>query len=209
MSIETYLLFTVIALATIATPGPGVVMTLTNALKYGIFHSLSGIFGVSLGMFLIALLVGSGLGVILSASAWAYTTLKLVGAGYLLYLGFRLIKNRYAQLQLDTQLPLISPKKMFINGLIVTLTNPKAIVFFIALFPQFISKDAAYGGQFLLLSLTFCAWIVVVHLLYALCAELLRKKSSRNHLKWINIGGGSAYILFAVGLLFSKRSSLN
>lgn len=204
---ENFWLYLLIAAATIASPGPGVVMTLTNTLKYGLRHSLPGIFAVALGMFLIAALVGSGLGIIFNTAGVAYQILKIIGAAYLLYLGIKLIRNRHAHVDFSATATNAHGKKMFMHGLLITLTNPKAIVFFIALFPQFIDSQQAYLPQFFLLSLTFCVLIVLIHLLYGVCAYTIRQNTQRNYFGAINCAGGLAFITFALGLLFSGQKS--
>lgn len=206
MTIESYLLYVVIAMATIASPGPGVILTLTNALRYGVAKSLAGIVGITVGMFAIAVLSGSGLGVILATSAKAYWVLKIVGGIYLFYLGIKLLKNRKAHLELPADNNQHTAGTLFFQGLGITLLNPKPIVFFMALFPQFIVTEQSYLSQFLLLALTFCTLIVFIHWLYALCSQLLHRSGS-SALTAINTTGGLAYLGFAVALLFSRKSA--
>jgi len=200
---NSYYLYIIIASTTIASPGPGVVMTLTNSLKYGLKSSIFGILGVTLGMFIIAIVVGGGVGVIISQSMAAYYVLKIIGAIYLLYLGVKLILNRNKEINIDNIEITLNKKKSLFQGLAITLINPKPILFFIALFPQFINSDSDYYSQFAILSITFCFLIILIHLLYGFFAGLFKHKSQgKNYFKHINTIGGTAYIIFAISLFF-------
>ena len=87
---ENYLLFTLIATVTILSPGPGVLLTLTNSIRYGFFGAIGGIVGIAFGTFIVAGLSATSVGVILATSAMAFTVMKFIGAAYLIYLGVKL-----------------------------------------------------------------------------------------------------------------------
>nr|WP_315982070.1 LysE family translocator [Aliamphritea spongicola] len=126
---ENYLLFILIAAAVIASPGPGIVLTLKNTLQYDFRGALPGIAGVALGMLLIAVLSAAGLGLLLTTSALAFTVLKYLGAAYLIYLGIKLWRSsgQVADLSAGRR---HSVRKRFSEGLGITALNPKPIVFF-------------------------------------------------------------------------------
>jgi len=203
---NSYYIYILIASSTIASPGPGVVMTLTNSLKYGLKNSLSGILGVTLAMFIIANIVGGGVGALILKSDYLYQYLKIIGAAYLFYLGVKLILNRNMEINLELNSLVLDQKKSFFQGLGITLINPKPILFFMALFPQFINHDEEYFKQFILLSLTFCLLIILIHLIYGSFASLIKNNSNSNsYFKYINILGGTAYLLFSVSLLLFTK----
>ena len=177
---NSYYIYILIASSTIASPGPGVVMTLTNSLKYGLKNSLSGILGVTLAMFIIANIVGGGVGALILKSDYLYQYLKIIGAAYLFYLGVKLILNRNMEINLELNSLVLDQKKSFFQGLGITLINPKPILFFMALFPQFINHDEEYFKQFILLSLTFCLLIILIHLIYGSFASLIKNNSNSN-----------------------------
>jgi homoserine/homoserine lactone efflux protein len=207
---NSYYLYIIIASITISSPGPGVVMTLTNSLKYGFKSCISGVLGVAFGMFLISILVGSGLGVLIIKSNYIYLFLQIMGVGYLLYLGIKLIIDRNNNIDFNKENDSVNKKESFFQGLGITLINPKPIIFFTALFPQFINNKSEYFHQFILLSLTFCFLIILIHLVYAFFANFLKNKSSKsNYFKQINVFGGLAYIIFAISLLTSNILILN
>lgn len=87
---QLYAMFFFMATLTVLTPGPGVVMTLTNTLRYGLRRAAGGILGIAAGTLLVATLSATGLGILLATSAVAFTLMKLLGAAYLIYLGLRL-----------------------------------------------------------------------------------------------------------------------
>jgi len=85
-----YLLFSIIAIATILSPGPGVLLTLTNSLRYGVSGAVGGILGISFGAFIIAGISATSIGVLLATSVIAFSIIKFIGAAYLIYLGIKL-----------------------------------------------------------------------------------------------------------------------
>lgn len=202
-----YFIYVLVASATIASPGPGVVMTLVNTLKWGLIRSMPGVFGVSLGMLVIAILVGGGLSAVFVAKPEIYLLLKVIGAAYLFYLGIKLIRSRNDDINIDLQQADKSTKQMILHGITITITNPKPIVFFAALFPQFIDLRESYLFQFSILSLTFCLLIIVIHLLYGVVANFIKSRSSGGYFYWVNVLGAIAYMLFSVFLLLSDAST--
>jgi len=199
-----------IAVITIASPGPGVILTLSNSIQYGVKSILAGVFGISLGVLVIAIVSATSLGVLLSTSAIAFTILKYIGAAYLIYLGIKLWRSPAIKLEKGTENSFLSKdpryRYRFKEGFFVSLLNPKAIFFFMSLFPQFINHEQSYLLQFSYLTLTFCSMIIVVHTIYTLGANslkgwLLSSKGS----KAVNRVGGSVFVLFGFGLATSQR----
>jgi len=209
---EQYLLYLLIVTITVASPGPGVILTLTNAIRYGTKPALVGALGISLGILGIAIISATSLGVLLSSSAIAFAVLKYVGAAYLIYLGIKLWRSPTIKLEEDAESGDVelSPKQQYFfrfkEGFFISVLNPKPIFFFMSLFPQFIHHEQSYLVQFTYLTFTFCAMIVVVHTIYTLGANaikgwLLSPKGS----KTVNRAGGSVFILFGFGLATSNR----
>ena len=140
------------ASATVFSPGPGVVMTLTNSIRYGINGTIGGILGISLGALIVAGISATGLGLLLATSASAFTVMKLIGAAYLIYLGIKLWNAREFELK-EKDANEVNFGKRLIEGVTLQLTNPKAIFFFLSIFPQFIDASIGYIGQFSVLVL--------------------------------------------------------
>lgn len=211
---DQYLLYLLIVTITIASPGPGVILTLSNAIRYGTKPALAGVLGISLGILVIAVISATSVGVLLSTSAIAFTVLKYIGGAYLIYLSIKLWRSPAIKLEGATENSAESAASRqtlgyilrFKEGLWVSVLNPKPIFFFMSLFPQFINHEQSYLLQFTYLTLTFCTMIVVIHSIYALGANsikgwLLSPKGS----KTVNRVGGSIFVLFGLGLATSQR----
>lgn len=205
---DQYLIYVLIVIVTVASPGPGVVLTLSNAIRYGVKPAMAAVLGIALGILIIASASATSLGVLLAASSLAFTVIKYIGAAYLIYLGLKLWRSSALKLADIDDATQYSPSyaKRFKEGFLVTLLNPKPIFFFMSLFPQFINQQQSYVYQFSLLTLTFCGVIFLVHFLYAVGANsikswLLTSKGS----KIINKVSGTVFILFGFGLASSQR----
>lgn len=202
---QLYSLFFLMAAATVLSPGPGVVMTLTNALRYGMRGTVGGIFGIAFGALVVAAISATSLGILLATSAWAFTVLKLVGAAYLVYLGVRLWRAPPFRLT-EQSAHSASFGRRFMEGLSLQLTNPKAIFFFLSMFPQFISPDKSYAFQFASLVLTYSALVVVIHCIYALFARRARSwLTSERGGRAVNKTAGATFVLFGAALAAAKR----
>lgn len=178
---ELYAVFVCMAVVTIMSPGPGVLKSLTNSLNYGMKPAMVGIGGLTCGVFLVAVLSATGLGLIISASATAFTVIRLLGAAYLAYLGVKLWRAPSGALPADVRITK-HKHELFWEGIVLQLSNPNALLFFLSVLPQFIDHSGAYLPQFLLLVITFCLLMVLVHGSYALLAH--RAKN------WLSTGGG-------------------
>lgn len=203
---NNYLIFILVACAAIATPGPAVLLTLSNSLKHGGRKALWGILGVASGILLVSGLSATSVGVILATSALAFTILKYVGAAYLIYMGIKMWRSPPRFQPSDLPVRQTRRHHLYLQGLSISLMNPKAIFFFMTLFPQFIDVNAPYAGQFVLLTLTFCTCLLLIHSLYAVLASRARVKlSSPATGKKVNRVSGSLFVLFGFGLAASSR----
>ena len=141
----------------------------------------------------------------LAASALAFTVLKLAGAAYLIYLGARLWRSPPVPVASE-QAHQASFKRRFLEGLSLQLTNPKAIFFFLSVFPQFIEGEAGFVRQFALLVLTYAALVVVIHTGYALFAHQARAwLTSERGGRTVNRLGGATFMCFGVALTFARK----
>ncbi|WP_137938361.1 LysE family transporter [Chitinivorax sp. B] len=203
---KLYSLFLLMATATVFSPGPGVVMTLTNALRYGMRGTLGGILGIACGALVVAAISATSVGVLLAASALAFTVLKFVGAAYLIYLGIRLWRAPAFQFT-EQSAHHASFGRRFIEGLSLQLTNPKAIFFFLSVFPQFIDHNRSYPIQFATLVLTYSTLVIIIHCTYATCAR--RAKNwlvSERGGRIVNKAAGATFVAFGAALATTKRA---
>ena len=203
MDLSHWLLFTAVCLATTYSPGPGVLLAVSNALTHGPRQALISSSGNALGIFIVAGLTVSGLGLLLHTSALAFTALKVVGAGYLIYLGIRQWRARGNAFSAGASAAAesVTPRRLFLNGLTVALSNPKSVLFFSAVFPQFMPEQAGVG-QLLLMTSTFAACAVISHLSYVLAAgPLMRWCAAPRRLRNLNRSLGLVFMGMGLGVL--------
>jgi threonine/homoserine/homoserine lactone efflux protein len=157
MTLSTYLLYLAAVALLVLTPGPTMLMSMTNAIAHGApkaMASASGSITAALGMILLSSL---GLGAVLAASDTAFWILKLVGGAYLIYLGIKTFRSPVSSFDLPTANTSAgtSMRKLYLQGMLVGGSNPKALLFFAAFFPQFVDSTQPWAPQFAILALTF------------------------------------------------------
>ena len=173
MSLHLWLGFLLAAVLIAISPGPGAAVSMSTGLRYGYGAALRVIFGLQCALATQLLIVAVGLGALLETSELAFSIVKFVGAAYLIWLGIQ--KWRASPDEVDETKALSKPNRLFMEGLLVNLTNPKAIVFIAALTPQFIDPTSSQWPQFLIIGLTMCSVDTVVMSGYALLATRLRR----------------------------------
>ena len=171
----TALSFVLICLLGAMAPGPDFLVVTRSAILGGRKAGISAGLGIALGVFVWVVAIALGVAAILTASAIAFTVVKLIGAAYLVWLGVGMLRKARAA---DPHLPVApaadSPRKMFGHAAAVTAMNPKSIGFFLAFVPQFIHADRAVLPQALILIATFVVLAACNALAYALLADRLR-----------------------------------
>jgi homoserine/homoserine lactone efflux protein len=192
METDLWLAFFVASLLISISPGAGAVNTMSNGLQYGVRDSLPSIFGLQLGYGVQILLVGIGLGALLASSSLAFNVVKWLGVLYLVWLGYRKWVQPPRTME-QVGLDLESRSRRFWQAAFVNLTNPKATVFLLALFPQFIDPQAqSQALQFTVMGITLILVDIAVMLGYAsLAAQLSRwMKSRRRQILQNRVFGG-------------------
>jgi len=208
----TYLLFISFALAASFTPGPAVMLSIHNALQLGWRHALWSSLGNVSGLLVLATLSVLGLNAVLQSSELAFTVVKVAGAGYLIWLGIQQWRKAGKPLvaapeECSGKTVEYRPRALYSRGLAVALTNPKAIVFIAALFPQFISVAKPMAPQYAALTLTFMLISLLALSTYAGIAVLARRRLGA----WFASGwpqriSGSVFCAFGLGLLRLQRA---
>lgn len=205
------LAFSLTALLIVLLPGPNVLFTIGRALALGRRAALLTIVGTATGMYLQVILVSLGLGVLLEQSLVLMTVVKFVGAAFLVYLGIQAIRHRNDAAKELGEVKPIGPLRTIIEGFVVGVTNPKTIVFFLAILPQFVvhGTDTPLGVQMLLLGAIFIAIGVVFDSLYAFGAGAARQwfGKSPKRLAGLGMAGGIAMIGLGVGLAVTGAES--
>lgn len=171
MALSLWLGFLVAAILIAVSPGPGAAASMSAGLRYGYGGALRVIAGLQSALIIQLSVVAAGLGALLETSALAFDIVKLGGAAYLIWLGVH--KWRALPQAIDASAPPLTLKGLFVEGLLVNLTNPKAIVFIAALTPQFIDPTRPQAIQFAVITLTMCGVDTVVMSCYALLASRL------------------------------------
>ena len=157
MDIQNLLLFLSIAFIATITPGPAILLATSHSLSYGLKRSVFTILGNITGLFIMSGLSVAGLSAIILGSSLLFSVVKVVGACYLIYLGIRLWRHGFATIK-NTEVATRKPvrrRKLYASGLAVALSNPKAIAFTTALFPQFITPGKPVLLQFSILVAVF------------------------------------------------------
>ena len=209
MSMTTLLLFIATSGVIIVTPGPTVLLALSNGARYGLRYALYGLLGAMLSDVILVSAVALGLGAVLAASEAAFSTVKWIGVAYLLYLGIKLLRApppSSEEMASGASAP--RPARIFLKCLLVALTNPKGYLFVSAILPQFINTQSPQLPQYVLLAATFALTDGLIMLLYAgggaRAVQLFR--SSRTVL-WINRVSGGALVALAGAMAFYRRTA--
>lgn len=206
MSLETWLALFAAGWAISLSPGAGAVAAMASGLRHGLRRGYWTTLGLQLGVLLQLAVVGAGLGAALAASGTAFEAIRWFGVAYLLYLGARLWRQPASASQLPgSGAAAESPRSMVLKGLLVNAGNPKAVVFMLAVVPQFVTATAPLLPQYLVIALTLVAVDMVVMGGYtAFAARLLRYLRDPTHVGRVNKLFG-ALLIGAAGLLAAFR----
>jgi threonine/homoserine/homoserine lactone efflux protein len=202
---QTLLIFSVIAFIGIATPGPTVLLALTNGSRFGVRASLPGMLGAVLSDFVLISAVAVGLGALLAASEFWFSVVKWMGVAYLAYLGVRLLRSKGAvNVPAEAAQP-PTARALFLRSFLVAATNPKGYLFFSAFLPQFVVPSEPQVPQYVALALTFAAIDVAVMLAYAIAgAQAIRFLRAKGVL-WVDRICGGALLALAGSLALYRR----
>ena len=168
------LAFVAAALVVLLIPGPGVMYVLARSLSQGQRAGLVSVLGLSAGAFVHVIAATVGLSALLLASAAAFGIVKLLGAAYLIYLGIRALMSREANVEVEMPAPR-SLRRLFTDGVIVSVLNPKVAVFFLAFLPHFADPSrGSVSAQMFVLGFLYCLLALCTDGAYALLAARLR-----------------------------------
>ncbi|ELI5382229.1 TPA: homoserine/homoserine lactone efflux protein [Vibrio parahaemolyticus] len=153
MDTHVWLAYVVTAIVFSLAPGSGTVNSISNGLSYGTRKSLGAIVGLQIGLAIHIALVGAGIGALVAQSATAFTIIKWVGAAYLVWLGIQKWHDTSGLIANESHKEM-SGSALLYKAVLINLTNPKSIVFLVALFPQFIDPAKDQLTQLLALGVT-------------------------------------------------------
>ena len=210
MSLETWFYYILTMLVLTSTPGPSVLFSVSNSLNGGIKKAFFGALGGTTAITGIMTLSFTGMGVVIMASEYLFNIIKWVGVAYLIYLGISAIlaKDNSYHLSKKGKEKKQSYLATYWSGFMVGASNPKAILFFTALFPQFINPAASLWEQYLILSTTFIFFEMAWLMIYAyFSSKVLPWLQVKGRAKLVNRITGSLFI--GAGLILATTSRAN
>ncbi|HVE52340.1 MAG TPA: LysE family translocator [Ramlibacter sp.] len=209
MTASTLLVFSLVALVAIATPGPTVLLALANGSRWGVRRSVPGMLGAVASDFVLVGAVAVGLGALLAASEFWFTVLKYAGALYLAWLGVMLLRSK-GGIQVPregepAQAP--SGRSIFMKSFLVAITNPKGYLFCSALLPQFIDPQAAQAPQYVAIAIVFAGLDFLVMFAYAVTGARAMRLFSASAVKWFDRACGGTLLALAGSLVLYRRAN--
>jgi len=209
MNIDTLILYTIVSFFYIISPGPAVFLALANGMGGNLKAVMLSSFGNILGLFLLSSISIIGLGALILASSILFLMVKIVGSAYLIYLGLKQFKISKA-LSNPTETTIDKTKRTgvsyFTEGFILAATNPKPILFFIAIFPQFLNIEVSLVSQFFTLTIIFMSISFLSLFSYGYLAKSAKNIfSNKVGMKWFHRVTGGLFIGMGVGLLQLKN----
>ena len=177
MAFEVWLLFCVTALVAALSPGPAILLAITNGVAGGLRRVLWSSLGNVAGLMCVAGVSIFGLGAVLKVSAVAFTATKLFGAAYLVWLGIKQWRKPALGLRVEPLTSAVAESgwRHWREGVLVALTNPKALLFFTALFPVFLDAGRPLGLQFLIMTGTMMCCSFACLMVYGGLAQRVRR----------------------------------
>lgn len=201
MSYQLWLGFMVACWVISISPGAGAIASMSSGLNYGFRRGYWNAVGLQLALLVQIGIVAAGAGVLFATTTWAFLAIKWFGVGYLLYLAYLQWRAPVQNIQIQHESQIKSPAKLVFTGFLVNMSNPKAIVFLLAVLPQFLDLSRPQWPQYVMMALTMISIDLIVMAGYTgLAAKVLRLLSSPRQQKMMN---RSFAILFtaAAGLL--------
>ncbi|MEU6882358.1 LysE family translocator [Streptomyces sp. NPDC046712] len=203
VSTDRLLAFAAMSFLLIVIPGPSVLFVIGRALAQGRRAALTTVAGNTLGAYVLVVAVALGVGAVVERSVLAFTTLKLVGAAYLVYLGVKAVRQRGSLHAAFTgnDRPARGDLRTLWEGFVVGVANPKTIVFFAAVLPQFVDRGAGHVTlQILLLGLVFNVIAVASDSVWGLAAATTRSWFARSPQRIALVGGAGGLAMIGLGV---------
>lgn len=203
-----FALFLAAAVVLAATPGPGIFYVAARTLAGGRAEGLASSFGTGLGGLVHVAAGAVGVSAVVLASAELFTALKLLGAGYLVWMGVRtVLAARREALVLEGAVPAMGVRRAFREGVMVEALNPKTAAFFLAFLPQFVDPAGNVGAQFVLLGVVSVALNTGADVVVAFLAGRLRDGAGARPglMRRLREASGAAMMALGVGLALAKR----
>jgi threonine/homoserine/homoserine lactone efflux protein len=204
--------FAAVSFAIIIIPGPSVMFVVGRALSLGRRAALVTVAGNAVGFYVQVVLVAFGLGAVVERSVAVFTAIKLIGAAYLVWIGVQAIIHRRANAEMAVAVEgaaVVAHRSLFVDGFVVGVANPKTVVFFAAILPQFVETGGAPAWlQMLTLGVIFAVIALASDSVWGLAAGTARQwlVGSPRRLEFVGAAGGVAIVGLGVRLALTRRS---
>lgn len=209
MAFEVWLMFTAAAFLNVISPGPAILLAISNGVSWGYKSVLAAALGNIMGIFILSSVSMLGLGLVLQTSAVLFTLLKVLGACYLVYLGIKKFRSKdtfFVEAEGDQTGTEVNYVTKFKEAFMIAMTNPKAILFFVAFFPMFLDTSLAVFPQFMIMTFTFMALSFISLSTYGYIAKSVRHWfKNMSVVKIFHRVTGGIFIGFGVALLQVKN----
>lgn len=207
MDLSVWVTYFITTLILSISPGPGVFSSISSGLHHGFRLGLWNGVGMQAANMILVAIVSLGLGAILLASETLFSAVKWLGVIYLIYLGVVTWRAPPRGFEEDRDDHANTAREVFLRGFFVNLTNPKGIIFFAAILPQFIEVARPQMPQYAILAATTFAVDLAVMMGYtALAAKVLPMMRDPSHLRWVNRGLGGAFVAAGLALASFRRA---
>lgn len=206
MELHVYIAFVVATAIMIALPGPSVLLTVAHSISFGWQHALATVAGATIGIAVQLIVAAVGLSSLLNVVAEAFEWLRWAGAAYLVYLGIKQWRSAGDPLELDTSS--VSKANLLVQGVVITIPNPKSLIFIAAFLPQFIDATRPLGLQFTIIVSTFLVITFTVTSVWAMVAGsvsgvLQSKRATRSVLQT----AGGLMVIAGISLALARRGN--
>ena len=203
MSLEIYLAYVLACAVITLIPGPTVTVIVANSLAHGPRAGLLNVAGTQLGLGLMMAILVVGLSSVIAAMGWLFDWLRWAGAAYLVWLGIQLLRSPNAIQDIQKN---VSPRGGFVlQGFLVLMANPKALLWFGAFIPQFVDPKGNYVGQIVLLGVTAMAVALVSDGAYAVLTGRAGAFLSKKRVRLVSRLSGTFLIGGGIWLAFTRR----
>ena len=203
MSPDVFLAYFIACIVIVLVPGPTVTLIVANSLRHGTRSGLANVLGTQIGLAILIAIAGIGLTTAIAAMGHWFEWLRLAGAAYLIWLGFKMIRDSRAGTEAGT-VPARPRGGFVLQGVIVALSNPKTLIFFGAFFPQFIDANRPYALQIVIMGATALACAAISDSAYALIGGRSGRGLSEARARLMSRIGGSFLIGGGVWLAVTR-----
>ncbi len=210
MELHVYLAFIIATAIMIALPGPSLLLIVAHSISFGWKHALFTVVGATMGIAVQLIVAAIGLTSLLNGVAQAFEWFRWAGAAYLVYLGIKQWRGAGESLEINTSS--VSKANLLVQGLVITIPNPKSLIFIAAFLPQFIDATRPLGLQFIFIVPTFLVITFTVAAIWALIAGNMRgflknQRTGKPLFQTVFRAAGGLMVIAGVGLALARRNS--